>query len=647
MTEETIELVNSSIAALSEDGSVANKIVDFKVRSGQQKMATAVAEAIIQQSDLIVEAGTGIGKTFAYLVPALLSGKRTIVSTATRHLQDQIYFRDLPTVIGALDVKRETALLKGRANYLCVERLKRATQQSTLDSGLADKIHLVERWSYQSDDGDISLMPHIAEDDSLWPLLTSTVDNCLRKKCEHYDSCYVFDARQKAADADLVVVNHALLMADMTLKEEGFADLLPEAELIIVDEAHRLKDFAEQSFTESFNSRMFVDLLNEIGSLLKEEKKQPVHIAEQICLCNDSIAKLTALMRGLHERAPIETLRTHRSFNEHYSQFAEQSNHLAAMLKPYKTISEQWENCIQRLKNILDFIALIFADTDKSDANQPAAIAWFQCYQHSFQIHLSPIDVSALLIEKSKQYDTTWVYASATLSVDGDFSYFLPNVANDDKACKSYDSPFDYQSQVALYLPNDIPHPQHQDYTRRLINGILPLLSMSEGRTFLLFTSYRALHEAEALLDETTDYTLLVQNQATKSELIERFTREHKAVLLGTSGFWSGVDVKGDALRCVVIDRLPFAPPSDPLMQARKIFYENCDRDFFREYVLPEAVIALRQGVGRLIRSESDCGVIVIGDPRLRQKGYGHIFMRSLPAMKHCKDIASLAAYLK
>ena len=646
MSKEKTNLTDLSISALSEHGNLAELIVDFKVRSEQQKMAAAIAEAISNRQDLIVEAGTGIGKTFAYLVPALLSGKRTIVSTATRHLQDQIYFKDLPTVMDALDIDCETALLKGRSNYLCMERMKQATQQNVLDRNLADQISLVEAWSYRTTDGDISSMPDIAEDDPLWMLLTSTVDNCLRKDCEYYDSCHVFSARQKASEADLVVVNHALLMADMTLKEEGFADFLPEAELIIVDEAHQLKDFAERNFTESFNSRLFMEALKEINGLLKDERKQQIPIQKQIRSCADSFKQFGSLFQSVSERALIKVLLEHRSFAASYSLFVEQSSALIAMLKPYKALSEQWENCILRVKAMLKFLEAVCSDSEQVAVGEKNDVVWFHRRKHSFQIHSSPVDISTLLIEKSKQYRARWVYTSATLAVENDFSYFLSNATDEDKICRSFESPFDYQSQAALYFPSDLPHPHADDYTRRLIEKIQPILSLSKGHAFLLFTSYRALNEAAELL-ATEEYTLLVQGETSKLELINRFTKENKAVLLGTSSFWSGVDVKGDALRCVVIDRLPFASPSDPLLQARKAFFEKEERNFFSEYTLPEAVIALRQGVGRLIRSESDSGVVVIGDPRLRQKGYGTIFMRSLPNMKHCKDMASLEAYLK
>ena len=643
MSNEETKLIDLSVDALSENGNLAEAIVDFKVRAEQQKMAAEVAEAISAQHDLVVEAGTGIGKTFAYLVPALLSGKRTIVSTATRNLQDQIYYKDLPTVIDALGIDCQPALLKGRANYLCMERMKQLTQQTVLDQELADQINRVEQWSFESPDGDISSMPGITEVDPLWPLLTSTADNCLRKDCEYYDSCYVLDARKKASEANLVFVNHALLMADMTLKEEGFAKFLPDAEVIIVDEAHQLKDFAERSFTESFSGRLFMEVLREIDALIKEEGKQKTQILILHRACLDGFKQFSALFQTLGERAPIKVLRAHSSFAERYRHFSEQSQALIRVLKPYKTFSEKWANCIQRMTQMFNFIESVCADSNQAES----CVAWFHRYSKSFQIHLSPVDVTGLLEERSKQYNANWVYTSATLSVRGDFSYFIAGHSDENKTCKSFASPFDYQSQAALYLPDNIPYPQEKNYTRCLIESVHPVLSMSKGRAFLLFTSYRALSEAEALLTKYKEYTLLVQGKTPKQELIDLFIKEDKALLLGTYSFWNGVDVKGDALRCVVIDRLPFMVPSDPLIQARKTFFEEEGRDFFNEYVLPEAIIALRQGVGRLIRSETDKGVVVIGDPRLRKKNYGNIFLRSLPNMRRCRNIALLKDYLE
>ena len=646
MSNEKTKLIDLSIAALSEHANLANAITNFKVRSEQQKMAASVAEAISTQHDLVCEAGTGIGKTFAYLVPALLSGKRTIISTATRHLQDQIYFKDLPVVMDALDIDCQPALLKGRANYLCLERMKQATNQPALDEGFAAKINKVERWSFETTDGDIGSMSDIAEDDPLWLSLTSTAENCLRKDCEYYESCHVLNARQQAAEADVVIVNHALLMADMTLKEEGFADFLPQAELIIVDEAHQLKDFAERNFTESFSSGQFTEVLKEINMLIKEERKQDASTKDIIGSCSKSFRRFCEIFQSLNERTTIKVLRAHPSFAEYYQAFVEQGNALIRALKPYKVKSEQWENCIQRITAMLKFIEAVCPDNSDAKVGAAAGLAWINRYRKNFQIFLSPIDVSALLAEKSEQYKANWVYTSATLSVKDDFSYFLSDCGDENKPCESFASPFDYQAQAALYLPDRVPDPRNDDYIRRLMERVSPIISMSKGRALLLFTSYRALYQAESLLRATEKYNLLVQNKAPKQALINRFIAEDKAILLGTSSFWSGIDLKGDTLRCLVIDRLPFKMP-DPLLKAREAFYKKEGRDFFREYLLPEAIITLRQGVGRLIRSETDKGVVVIGDNRLEKMNYGSIVLHSLPNMKRCHDLTSLEPYLK
>ena len=473
MSNEKTKLIDLSVATLSEHGKLATEITNFRVRAEQQKMTASVAEAILEQHDLVCEAGTGIGKTFAYLVPALLSGKRTIISTATRHLQDQIYFKDLPVVIDALGIDCQPALLKGRANYLCLERMKQATNQSVLDEGFAAKINKVEKWSFETIDGDISSMSDIAEDDPLWSWLTSTAENCLRKDCEYYDSCHVLNARQQASEADVVIINHALLMADMTLKEEGFADFLPQAELIIIDEAHQLKDFAERNFTESFSSGQFMEVLKEINMLIKEERKPDATLTDLISSCSKSFRRFSELCQTLNERTTVKALRKHSSFAEYYQPFVEQGNALIRALTPYKVRSEQWENCIQRITAMLKFIESVCSDGGDAKVGEAAGLAWINRRRKTFQIYLSPIDISALLAEKSKQYKANWVYTSATLSVKDDFSYFLSDCGDENKPCKSFASPFDYQAQAALYLPDQMPDPRNDDYIRRLMDRSL------------------------------------------------------------------------------------------------------------------------------------------------------------------------------
>lgn len=638
---EQTTLAERSRAALSEHGVLAELIADFKVRDQQQRMTAVVAEAIVEHKNLIAEAGTGIGKTFAYLVPAVLSTKRTIVSTATRYLQEQIYFKDLPVVIKALESDCDPTLLKGRANYLCLEKLERMSHQQTLDSDLSSKISCVERWSFDTDDGDISAVKEIAENDEVWRLLTSTKEDCLGKSCKHYDACYVFQARQRAVEADMVVVNHALLMADMVLKESGFAELLPDAELVVVDEAHQLEEVAERNFTDSFSGRLFDGLLREISQALTDEGLQNEQLDQQLEQSHVALEGFNDLFRMLPERATIKDLKAHQNFVAVYQGLAKHNSALLSTLKPLKPLSEYWENCVQRTWDMLSLLDQLLGSEDIE------GVAWFQKTKTSFQLHLSPPDVSALLVEKIRQYNANWIYTSATLAVGSDFSHFLSGYSSDvDHLCHSFDSPFDYASQAALYLPDNLPNPNHESYTRTLIEQCLPLLELSKGRAFLLFTSYRALHEAVALLQQT-EYLLLVQNEAPKWELLERFKQEDKALLLGTNTFWSGVDVKGSALSCVIIDRLPFAPPADPLVQARQAIARREGRDFFQEHSLPEAVIALRQGVGRLIRSENDSGVVMIGDPRLRTKNYGRTFVESLPAMKVYHQVAPLEKYFQ
>ena len=635
-------LAERSTAVLSAQGTLANLIADFKVREQQQQMSVVVAEAIVTRSDLIVEAGTGIGKTFAYLVPALLCGKRTIISTATRYLQEQIYSKDLPVVLEALELDCDTTLLKGRANYLCLEKLERLSHQQTLDANLATKIDFIERWSFDSDDGDISSVGTIAENDEVWQMLTSTKDDCLGKNCQHYDACHVFSARQRAVEADVVVVNHALLMADMVLKESGFAELLPDAELVIVDEAHQLEEVAEKNFTESFSGRIFNELLSEISQALAEEQQAIESLDQKIEQCRHALGNLNDLCRTLPERGMVKELKAREDFATLYQAMDEQGGALLTELKPLKNLSDYWENCLQRVQEMLALLDKVLG------CDEVAGVAWFQKTKTSFQLHLSPPDVCALLMEKIEQYDANWIYTSATLSVGGDFSHFLSGYNTDkEHLCYSFDSPFDYASQAAIYLPRNLPHPKHESYTRKLIEQTYPLLELSKGRAFLLFTSYRALNEAVQLFRQSNSYSLLVQNEAPKWELLERFQKEDKALLLGTNTFWSGVDVKGSALSCVIVDRLPFTPPTDPLQQARQALARKAGRDFFIEQALPDAVIALRQGIGRLIRSENDRGVVMIGDPRLRTQNYGRVFLKSLPPMKIYREIAPLARYFQ
>ena len=632
---------------LSAQGPVAGHIAGFSERAQQLAMTRRVAAAVAVGDSLVVEAGTGIGKTFAYLVPAVLSGRRTIISTGTRHLQDQIYFKDLPIVLEALDAPVETALLKGRANYLCLERLDRHGQTQMLDPDAADSVEIIRRWSRETADGDINSLKEVAEDDAVWPLLLSTPDTCLGSNCPRHRDCFVSKARQKAAQADLVVVNHHLLMADMALKEEGFMELLPGTDTIIVDEAHQLRGVAESNFTERLTSRGLADLLRDCESAAKagdsadSADSGDAALAEAIAGGRSALERFTRLFAKLPERAPIAALKSAARFDEGRKTLAGALEALASRLKPLRELSEQWHNLWQRNEAAKDHLARVLDGGGD-------AVAWFSRTARSFQLCLSPCDVSSLLAGKTRLYDANWIYTSATIAVGDDFTHFLSELGLDpDSAQAAFDSPFDYQLQTALYLPENLPDPNDEDYTEALMRGVKPLLEMSDGRAFLLFTSYRALNRAAEWLAAHTAWRLLVQGRAPKMELIRRFGDGHGKLLLGTNSFREGVDVKGAALSCVVIDRLPFASPGDPVTQAKIARARELERNFFAENTLPEAVLALRQGVGRLIRDETDSGVIVIGDRRIRTKPYGRVFLDSLPPMKVFRKIPPLKGYFQ
>ncbi len=631
---------------LSVRGPFARLIEGYGERRQQLEMTARVAAAVAGRDDLVVEAGTGIGKTFAYLVPAVLSGRRTIISTATRHLQDQIYYKDLPVVRKALGATIKTALLKGRANYLCLERLEYLTQTPTLEAD-AGSVELIRRWSRETDDGDVHTLKEVAEDDPTWPLVLSTPDSCLGANCPHYRPCFVAKARQRAARADLVVVNHHLLMADMALKEEGFMELLPGTDVIVVDEAHQFKGVAERNFTERLTSRRWHDLLRDCEIAAKAEKRDDTRddARRQKCLgqCRDALGAFTHLFARLPERGPVAVLKAVKKFDERRRALADAHQALVSHLKPLRALSEHWASLWQR-------VAALDDDFERAlgDVGDDGLVAWFSHVRRSFQLYLSPCDVSALLSEKTRLYDANWIYTSATIAVGDDFTHFRSELGlAADGAQAAFDSPFDYREQAALYLPRGLPEPNNERYTDKLLGAVEPLLAASNGRAFLLFTSHHALRRAAEWLDENTAWQLLVQGSAPKMELIRRFGDGRGRLLLGTNSFWEGVDVKGAALSCVVIDRLPFASPGDPVVQAKIARAREQERNYFVENTLPEAVLALRQGVGRLIRDAADSGVIVIGDCRVTTRPYGRIFLDSLPPMKVFRELAPLRGYFQ
>ncbi len=540
-------------AVFSRDGPLAAKISEYRVRSQQVEMAKRVAEAIRDNAALVCEAGTGTGKTFAYLVPALLSAGKVIISTGTKTLQDQLYHRDLPTVRDALKVPVTAALLKGRANYVCHYHLERSLAEGrpTGREAAAD-LQRIARFARVTRTGDRSELADVPEDAPAWGLATSTRENCLGQSCPKLRDCFVMAARREALAADLVVVNHHLFFADVVLKDEGMAELLPACNTVIFDEAHQLPETATLFFGETLSTGQLVELARD--------------------------ARAEALVGA------------------------------------------------------------------KDMAEPPRLITALDKAARDLRLALSaPLSVAGVFRRQLDGHPRAWIFASATLAVGGDFSHYLSGMGLDDARTACWDSPFDYAGHALLYVPKKLPDPNSDEHTRAVIAASLPLIRASGGRAFLLFTTLRAMRRAHELLREEfrrqgLGLPLLIQGEGSRSELLERFRRLGNAVLVGAASFWGGVDVRGEALSLVVIDKLPFAPPEDPVLAARLESLEREGRNPFLDYQLPQAVISLKQGAGRLIRDETDRGVLVICDPRLFSRPYGRRILASLPPMKLARE---------
>ncbi|EKY3089188.1 ATP-dependent DNA helicase [Cronobacter dublinensis] len=623
------------------DGQLAKAIPGFKPREPQRQMAQAVTAAIEAAKPLVVEAGTGTGKTYAYLAPALRAGKKVIVSTGSKALQDQLYSRDLPTVAKALEFKGRLALLKGRSNYLCLERL----EQQALAGGdlpvqtLSDVIQL-RGWANETIDGDISTCGRVAEDAPVWPLVTSTNDNCLGSDCPLYKDCFVVKARKKAMDADVVVVNHHLFLADMVVKESGFAELIPEADVIIFDEAHQLPDIASQYFGQSFSSRQLLDLAKDIIIAYRTEVKD----TQQLQKCADRLAQSTQDFRlQLGDPGFRGNLR---------ELLADASINRALLL-----LDDALELCYDVAKLSLGRSALLDAAFERAtlyrarlkrlkEINQPGYSYWYECNSRHFTLALTPLTVADKFQDVIAEKGGSWIFTSATLSVNDELHHFTERLGIHEAQTLLLPSPFDYARQALLCVPRGLPQTNHPQAGRALARMLQPLIEANQGRCFMLCTSHAMMRELAEHFRATMTLPVLLQGETSKSQLLEQFISAGNALLVATSSFWEGVDVRGDALSLVIIDKLPFTSPDDPLLKARM---EDCrlrGGDPFDEVQLPEAVITLKQGVGRLIRDVDDRGVLVICDNRLVMRPYGAVFLKSLPPTPRTRDIGEAARFL-
>ncbi|MBK1701232.1 ATP-dependent DNA helicase [Thiococcus pfennigii] len=625
-------------AIFGPEGLLCGHLPGFGHRPQQQAMAEAVAETLAEGGILICEAGTGTGKTFAYLVPALLSGRRVLVSTGTRNLQDQLFHRDLPRVRRLLHRPVDVALLKGRANYLCRYRLDAAEQDERfVDPQWRVELARVRQWAAVTRRGDIA-EAGLPEEARVWPAVTSTSDNCLGQDCPDWGACHLVEARRRAQEADLVVVNHHLLCADLALKDEGFGEILPGADCVIIDEAHQLPEIASAFFGLSLSGRQLLDLARDLELEQRREAPDTPALSGAAGDLRSAVQGLRLALGEVDRRGPWQALEADRATLAALEGLAMCLDGLRQDLEVLAGRGKGLDNCLARGTELAERLAALTGGGGED-------VRWFETQGRGFRLHQTPLEVAGQFEAHFARGQVAWIFTSATLAVGDDFGHFSRRLGIPAARTERWDSPFDYPRQALWYIPSGLPDPASPGYTRAVVELAVEILTASRGRAFLLFTSHRALREAAALLERRLPFPLLVQGSAPRAELLERFAQLGNAVLLGSASFWEGVDVRGEALSCVLIDKLPFASPGDPVMAARIEALRRRGGNPFQDFQLPQAVIALKQGAGRLIRDQGDRGVLVVCDPRLLTRSYGRRFLESLPPMARTRDAAEVAAF--
>ena len=629
--------------AFSKDGWLSTNIQGFRPRAAQLEMAQAVGRAVKFASHVVVEAGTGTGKTFAYLVPALLSGKKTIVSTGSKNLQDQLFNRDLPTIQKALKYKGKVALLKGRANYLCLERLDQLIAMGVAgDRSVLNDLSKVRKWHQSTKTGDLSECTTIAEDSPILPQLVSTTESCLGSDCPNYKDCHVVQARKKAMDADIVVVNHHLFCADMAVKETGFGELIPEAELVIFDEAHQLPDIASQYFGQSLTSRLLFDLCKDCNIVYRSELKDLAQLGKAADHLQKTVQDFRLLMGTDGQvRGNLRELFADQKVVNGLTKISENIDFLIEVIKKSLGRSETLDKIFERLAEVKVLLKK-FGDTTVT-----GHCYWYEANGRSFGLHITPLTVADKFSEQMKTLQSGWVFTSATLEVGGSFDHFCYRLGIANAEQLVLQSPFDYEQQSLLCVPRYLPDSNKSHTLTTLGEMLKPVIEANKGRCFLLCTSYYMMRGFADYLREHTNLNVLLQGETSKAKLLEKFVKEEHSVLVATQSFWEGIDVRGDDLSLVIIDKLPFTSPDEPLLKARM---EDCrlqGGDPFNDIQIPEAVITLKQGVGRLIRDVTDRGVVIICDNRLVMRNYGATFLNSLPSSKRTRDLGKVVDFLK
>ncbi len=631
----TEDIIAHTQRVLSPEGRLSIAIPGFVARTAQIDLAKTIAETLIEQGILVAEAGTGTGKTFAYLIPCLLNGKKTIISTATKTLQDQLFQKDLPLLIRALGLALRVQNLKGRNNYICHYRLRLHAQEGRFirQQDVHEILHINEKLA-QLTAGERSELPEISEDSTVWPFVTSTADNCLGNECAYYQDCFLVKARKRALEADLIVINHHLFFADSQLKDEGFGELLPKVSAIIFDEAHQIAEIAAHFNGKRVSTRQFRELMDDVLREwpLLDLANQPL---KKLSLdLDEGLAQLQLAVTSSNDRIAWKEISYNKNFIQHWQALLQLIDELLACITEAKIEDKPGlTRCLERLKELkLDLVMFNQADNDK------VYIRWIERFKQSLVFQATPFNIVDAFNNLLAKQQCAYIFTSATLTMNASFDCFTKPLGLERAKTLFLPSPFNFQQQVLLYLPRALPDPNALNYYECLLSKALPIINACGGRCFFLFTSHRALKIVAEKLLPIINYPLLIQGDEAKPILLARFRQLQNAVLLGTSTFWEGVDVKGEALSCVIIDKLPFTSPLDPVTNGKMAYLKAQGLSGFDELTLPNAVLALKQGVGRLIRDANDRGVLMIADPRLTARNYGRHIFNSLPSMPKTRD---------
>ncbi|UGA55604.1 ATP-dependent DNA helicase [Vibrio sp. VB16] len=628
----------------SADGALGKAIPGFSARKAQLDMAEAVDQAIKNKSQLVVEAGTGTGKTFAYLVPALLSGKKVVISTGSKNLQEQLFHRDLPLMVDALGYYGQVALLKGRSNYLCLDRLSRQVLEShtnEADPTLLTQLVKVRSWSSATKSGDLGECEEIAEDSPVIPTITSSNDNCLGKECPSFQDCFVLKARKRAMDSDVIVVNHHLFLADLAIKETGFGELIPDADVFIFDEAHQLPDIASQYFGQSISSRQIQELSKDIEIGYRTEARDMRQLQKVSVRLSQSAMDMRIALGDTGFRGNWREALKSEPIARELNRLIDGLDLAIDVLKLALGRSQLLDTAFERANAIKARLNRV------CDVSITGYSYWYDLSPRHFTLHITPLSVAEKFREQVELKEGSWIFTSATLAVSDDFSHFTHRLGLQPTEQFSLPSPFDYQTQAKLCVPRYLPEPNSPGLSHKLVEMLAPVIEKNNGRCFFLCTSHSMMKELTEGFRTQLNIPVLMQGETSKQKLLAEFMQLGNALLVATGAFWEGIDVRGDTLSCVIIDKLPFTAPDDPLLKAR---IEDCKLsggEPFSQVQLPDAVITLKQGVGRLIRDRKDKGVLIICDNRLVTRDYGGVFLQSLPPFPRTRDLKQVTTFLE